>query len=793
MRNKKYLNLLISASMFLAVIAPSITHAKDVPTDNLPTDITPNVTHIKNMPTDDVLGECDSDGENDSGKIDFDFDDADANSKPVFDKNVFDDEADQDILNLQNFGLTPEEEKLLLQEIFDEIDDQIARAKTQLQKIDSTLEELAQLIQNGIVKTKNKSKLILQIKASRTFIGQITGNHFTDADMETVNFLLTISKHLIDTIYQSIRKGLKNIPEIDIEHIIPKTKITSLEQLEEKFYKNEKNYEKLEKKVQGLGLSWGNWLYRKLVVSPLKTARRYRLGKVAKFAAVGGLALGYILYRFDYFKDSEIPFCKNVIGEVPEMNEFGHLANKDEIGALGSLEHVLTSYLTGRMPIATLFASAIPFLFYRDLVDMKDWTKDKVGYAHHKLMGGVTAKKATEEYNYTNPRYTFDDVVGLEHVKKELRPLIEYIVNCSRFDRVGIGPEKGYLFAGRPGTGKSFMAEALAGEIKKALAKEGASQEDFRFIPFEASEIYDIISAKGTSDGIDAILEFAMERAPCIIFFDEPDLLGLQRTANKDLLSKLLNAMNGFLSNNMSENVILLAATNRPDNLDPALLRRGRLGKIINFEYPTTSERRKYLERKLDPIVANLYDFDIEKIARETEGATFEGLQSMVRKAFQNTKILGVSLTQKALETAMNEEIRQILPDIKNLSEKELQIVAAQQAAYSLANILLNPADQLACVTISPVLKRIRESAVWDRYYKQEEEIVQQGKMFTCKYCDTSGAHSKEDMLKNCTIDLVGDIGQEIILGSCGHTYNKEAKERALKTALILAAEGINL
>ncbi|MFC1842282.1 AAA family ATPase [Candidatus Dependentiae bacterium] len=693
----------------------------------------------------------------------------------------------QDEVTQESKNIQSDEQEIpaeIQEAITEEIDKHIVKATSQMQKIDTVLEELAQVIQNGLIKTKNKTHLILQIKSLRQFIAQLVNNPFTEADITTVNFLLTVNKCLINHIKRAVKNGLKKIPDINPEDIMPKTRISSIEQLEEKFQNNEKAYTYLQKSVQNVGLSWVNWIYRNLVVAPAKVAKKYHVPTITKWSIVGGAVMGYILYRFTNK-------LKRYVGESPQMDNYGKLENEDELGKLGKFDYAL--YSTERMPVAKILLFAAPFLLKNEFKKARLWVQEKLELLHCKLMGGVHSKKAEQKYDFTTPRYTFKDVVGLEHVKKELKPLVEYIKNCARFERVGIGPEKGYLFAGKPGTGKSFMAEALAGEIAQSLREGDASDGAFRFIPFEASEIYEIITEKGISDGIEAIMLFAQENAPCVVFIDEPDLLGLQRTANRELLSKLLNAMNGFLSNNITENVILLAATNRPDNLDPALLRRGRLGKIIHFEYPTFEARKEYLQRRLNPIVADLKDFDLEKIARETKGATFEALQSMVRKAFQTTKIRGTSLTQQTLINAMNEEIRQILPETKNLSEKELQIIAAQQASMALANVLLDPCDKLACVTIKPVMKTIRESNVWDRYYEKQDSIIQQGKLFTYKAGDSSGVYPKQDLLNNCKIALAGDIGQDILLGSCGHGYNKSDKDKALAIALSIASEGLDL
>jgi len=738
MKNKKALSLLLSASLLLSLYTPSV-YAKEIAAieernlaDN--SQLTPQTKKTEKSFSDD-------------------------------------------------FQLTPAQETELQEAITEEIDKHIVKATNQLKKIDSELEELALVVSNGIARAKNKPKIIFQIKSLRKFISTLVSNPYSEANIMTINFLLTLNNHLINNIYKAIQGGLKNIPDIDPEKIIPKKRITSTEQLEIKYIKNEKLYLQLRKAVQSAGLSLTSKAYRKFFVAPARIGKKYHVDTIAKWAVIGGIISAYVLYRFT-------DKLKNKLGEAPTINEYGRLDNEDELGKLGKFEAAL--YATERMPIAKFLLATTPILLYPEFKKIKRWVNEKATQVHYHLMGGVQRKEAAQKYDFTTPRYTFDDVVGLEHVKEELRPLVEYIKNNARFNRIGIGAEKGILFAGKPGTGKSFVAEALAGEIAKALQEEGASPDTFRFIPFEASEVFDIIQEKGVTDGVDAIFSFAMKNAPCIVFIDEPDLMGLQRTANKELLSKILNVMNGFLSNNLSEDIILLAATNRPDNLDPALLRAGRFGKIIHFEYPNFETRKQYLIRRLNPIVADINEFDIEKLAKETKSTTLEGLKSMIRKAFQETKIKGNSLTQEALEKALDQEIRQILPNTKRVSEKEQRIIAAQQAAAALASMLLDPSDKLACVTINPVMRQIRESSVWDRFYKEQDMIVQQGKIFTYRESDTEEVYSQDGIVSKCKISLAGSIGEEILLGSSGHSYNKANKDEALATALSYVSEGLD-
>ena len=323
----------------------------------------------------------------------------------------------------------------------------------------------------------------------------------------------------------------------------------------------------------------------------------------------------------------------------------------------------------------------------------------------------------------------------------------------------------------------------MAGELEKLLKEDGKSSDDFKFLQIDAEDIND--------HGIDTILEVAQDYAPCIIFIDEIDLLGLQRTEEREKLNKFLIAMR---NNNSKDQVVLLAATNRPENLDPALLRFGRFGKKLHFEYPTFTERRDYLVRRLNPIVADITQFDLSKIARNTEGYTHEALNMIIRSAFQKTIIEGQTLTQQDLENALNSEIRHIIIDeTRSLPEHEIKIMSVHQASCALTSLLLDPYQKVSCVTIRPVMKHIDEKAVWDRYYKKQAAEILHGKLFTYRDRDTINIDTKEDQLNHCKINLAGSIGEELLNASSGNSYNKESNQQALEIALRIVSQGLDL
>jgi len=418
------------------------------------------------------------------------------------------------------------------------------------------------------------------------------------------------------------------------------------------------------------------------------------------------------------------------------------------------------------------------------------WTRKKISILHAKLLGGVAGKQAQEAQKSRierwEPKYTFEDVVGFGHIKETLNVVLDYTKNPERFDRAGIPPERGYLFTGLPGTGKSFVAEAFGGEIRKVFKAIGRKEDELGFYTLDAEYIL--------RNGITELLDFAKREAPCILFIDEIDLLGLQRggKGNNALLSDFLSAMSGVLSKEAGKQVILIAATNKPEHLDRALRRRGRFGKIINFELPTLSERRLYFVKQLEPLLPDLSVIDVDKLAEETEGCTYQELAAMKNAAFQKSKISGTPITQTHLEKSLDEEIRNVINKEMHISEAEQKLIAAHQAGHAIALELLQTRRKLSAVTIKPVTADLQDEGL-KHFEKRKQKDIVYGKVFTRCPFDHLNVLTQEETIKECKVILSGMAAEKIILGACGHCYHTQDKQNALELVKKLVFQGLSI
>lgn len=291
-------------------------------------------------------------------------------------------------------------------------------------------------------------------------------------------------------------------------------------------------------------------------------------------------------------------------------------------------------------------------------------------------------------------KVTFDDVAGVDEAKEELKEVVEFLKDPKRFVRLGAKIPKGVILYGPPGTGKTLLAKAVAGEAKVPFFSISGSDFVEMFVGVGASRVRDLF-------------EQAKRHKPCIVFIDEIDAVGRQRFAGiggghderEQTLNQLLVEMDGF---NPNDAVIIIAATNRPDVLDPALLRPGRFDRRISVDFPDVKGRLKILEVhtrniKLAPNVA------LDIIAKTTPGFSGADLANLVNEA----ALLAARQNKPYVEMADFEEAKDRVlmgPERRSLvlSEKEKKITAYHEVGHALCAKLLPEADLVHKVTIIP-------------------------------------------------------------------------------------------
>lgn len=312
-------------------------------------------------------------------------------------------------------------------------------------------------------------------------------------------------------------------------------------------------------------------------------------------------------------------------------------------------------------------------------------------------MGGIFnfGKSKAKIWTSDMPKITFDDVAGCVEAKEELKEVIDFLKKPKRFQKLGAQIPKGALLIGPPGTGKTLLARAVAGEA------------DVPFFNLSGAEFVEMFVGVGASRVRD-LFEQGKKNTPCIIFIDELDAVGRQRGAGlggghderEQTLNQLLVEMDGFESNQM---VIVLAATNRPDILDPALLRPGRFDRQIIVDIPDIKGRFEILKVHTKKIVLNKRKMNLEELARGTPGLVGADLANLVNEA----ALLAARKRKKSVDMEDFEDAKdKVMMGIQRksviLSDEEKKVTAYHESGHTLVATMTPGADPIHKVTIIP-------------------------------------------------------------------------------------------
>ncbi len=337
-------------------------------------------------------------------------------------------------------------------------------------------------------------------------------------------------------------------------------------------------------------------------------------------------------------------------------------------------------------------------------------------------------------------KVTFGDVAGIEGAKLELTEVVDFLKNPDRFTAVGAKIPKGVLLVGPPGTGKTLLAKAVAGEASVPFFSISGSEFVEMFVGVGASRVRDLF-------------EQAKKNAPCIVFIDEIDAVGRQRGAGlgggnderEQTLNQLLTEMDGFEGNS---GIIIVAATNRPDVLDAALMRPGRFDRQVTVDRPDYSGRLQILNvhaksKTLSKAV------DLDQIARRTPGFTGADLANLLNEA-------AILAARKELTEVSNDEVSDAIerimvgPEKKDsvISEKRKKLVAYHEAGHAVVGAVMPDYDPVQKISIIP-----RGGAGGLTFFTPSEERME------------SGLYSRSYLQNQMAVALGGRVAEEIIYG----------------------------
>jgi cell division protease FtsH len=335
---------------------------------------------------------------------------------------------------------------------------------------------------------------------------------------------------------------------------------------------------------------------------------------------------------------------------------------------------------------------------------------------------------------------TFGDVAGIEGAKLELTEVVDFLKNPDRFTAVGAKIPKGVLLVGPPGTGKTLLAKAVAGEAGVPFFSISGSEFVEMFVGVGASRVRDLF-------------EQAKKNAPCIVFIDEIDAVGRQRGAGlgggnderEQTLNQLLTEMDGFEGNT---GIIIVAATNRPDVLDAALMRPGRFDRQVVVDRPDYAGRLQILNVHARGKTLSK-DVDLDKVARRTPGYTGADLSNLLNEA-------AILAARRDLSEVSNDEISDAIervmagPEKKDrvMSERRKRLVAYHEAGHALVGALMPDYDPVQKISIIP-----RGNAGGLTFFTPSEERME------------SGLYSRTYLQNQMAVALGGRVAEEIVYG----------------------------
>ena len=379
-----------------------------------------------------------------------------------------------------------------------------------------------------------------------------------------------------------------------------------------------------------------------------------------------------------------------------------------------------------------LLIQALPFLL---LIGFLAFTLRQMQAGGNKALS--FGKSKAKLLNNQQKRVTFKDVAGVEEAKEELEEIIEFLKDPQKFQKLGGRIPKGVLMVGPPGTGKTLLAKAVAGEANVPFFSISGSDFVEMFVGVGASRVRDLF-------------EQGKKNAPCIIFIDEIDAVGRHRGAGlggghderEQTLNQLLVEMDGFESN---DGVILMASTNRPDVLDPALLRPGRFDRQVMVSYPDVRGREGILKvhtRKI-PLDESI---NVNVIARGTPGFTGADLANLVNEAAlsaarRNQKVVTMFDLEFAKDKVMMGPERRSMV----VSDKERRLTAIHEAGHAIVGMNIPESDPVHKVTIVP-----RGRALGITYYLPEQDIL---------------GRTKEELLAMIANAMGGRVAEELYIG----------------------------
>jgi AAA+ superfamily predicted ATPase len=712
-----------------------------------------------------------------------------------------------EIVNTSQPQYNPDEWKFI-EELFQSTCDQTS-------KIEFCLQQTEQILTSDKMKFNankiSKAQLLQEIKEIKEIISMLFEFYSTrlekdEAILKGTLFNSAFIDYLLPIIQQDIAdlsaENFDKAVAFKFENLI--SNLDSQDQLPTMLEQNAARLKTLIQACDTIGLTALNKIYRYLDTKQLPWYGKSTIATISDIAfwgTVAAVATTFAIYVTP--KTMTIPCTNDTFGNWKIKQCIADFREKDrELKCNISGEELTTiqknsSYVSHAHGLAHTYSDAFTAtvlggLGYFTLPHLKEFGHNTVKkynqFLNYYIKGDASSIKG--DNNFT--KAYFKDFVGGQHLEKLAHELADYLKNPTRYERSGIEPSSGYLLVGPSQTGKSFFAKAL----KTLIDEEFAGTNDT--IKFATVTQDDMEYFKGFAN----IFYWAQKNAPIILFIDEIDMYEVRRDRNPKNTQEMLTAMNG-IDTDPSKKVIVIAATNRPEELDFALKQKGRLGDVITFDYPTYESRKEYLEKKLLKKNIKISDNIIDIIAQETDGQTFNMLDTIIKHALRLATYQTRPVQEFDFETALDREIRKIKPNT-TLSASEKELVAIYQAGQAAARHILDTDQKIVKITIDTVDKPLKSKEGFGMVNEQKGhqhenhdllpatrvKQTRLGFIFTISTTNNHELLSDVQQEKELMALLAGQAALELIKGSTYHEFGKEDRAKVLESLEKKIAQG---
>ncbi len=678
-------------------------------------------------------------------------------------------------------------EQVVPEQIRDQIEEMITCLRQETEQVGLCVQQLIQTLQANklSVTEQTRSKLHKNLLAINEFIAYLLKNEFLATNPSCLDYGFIVNnsmiKYMIEVLDRDITTlNFERMQQAITIHINKHTKLTAA--LFDQIKAENKNLlEKLLHKADFIGLSWYNIGYRFL-----KEHNAYAIARGT--AAVAGAALLAACVYQNYAKVAANDPSKNwlqhkiaMVGMPPESVDFNGVSINKPGTATGlfklwDLFQKVSESVKNPWIVSACTAMYAPYAYaaMRGVATKADQLDS--------ALAGTKGKYDVGDYE----KVYFKNMVGAEHLEGLAKQIADYLQHPERYERTQTDIHRGILLYGPPQTGKTLFAKALCTMISET--------KNIRFIDAK------MLTELGLS--INDVFAYAKSMSPCILFIDEIDLVAGNREKSPWPTGQLLTNMQGV--DMVNNKVFIIAATNRMEQIDKALLADGRFGKQIYIGYPKYQHRKEFLAKELSVRGIRLDDNFVDYMAQESEGASYNKLRRLITEALNLSAVALRPVSQDDFEKILDVEVRKIEKQTIVLSSEEKRVIAIYQAGKALMRHLLQTKQQVAKITILPVAKQIKQCEYgWsfktdqtrvsdnEKHAKQSDDSkMKDGDVFTKASTTNNSLISDQESKKECLCLLAGYVAHELLLHQTFSRCNPQDRADAMQLMYAMISQG---